>query len=360
VEFRLLGPIEVWAAGRRVPVSSAQQRMLLAVLLLHANRVVPTERLVELLWGAAPPRTARSVLQVQVSGLRRLLRAEPGADRLVFRWPGYLLRVEPGELDLEEFLRLTEQGRDALGAGDAETASRELGAALALWRGVAFEDLDLPSLRERAARLEERRLTALEDRIDADLRLGRHAELVGELRTLTAAWPLQERLHGQLMLALRRVEGVAAGRGGDATAAYRGFRQRLVEQLGIEPSAALQRLYQEILAAAPAVVPRQLPPDIASFTGREAELARIELALLAAGGAAGPPLGAIEGPAGIGKSALAIHAAHRVAGHFPDGQLYVNLQGATASLAPLAPLAPLEALGRFLRALGLRPGAIPG
>jgi hypothetical protein len=117
VEFRLLGPIEVWAAGRRVPVSSAQQRTLLAVLLLHANRVVPTERLVELLWGAAPPRTARSVVQVQVSGLRRLLRAEPGVDRLVFRWPGYLLRVEPGELDLEEFLRLTEQGREALGAG---------------------------------------------------------------------------------------------------------------------------------------------------------------------------------------------------------------------------------------------------
>jgi DNA-binding SARP family transcriptional activator len=352
VEFRLLGPIEVWAAGRRVPVSSAQQRTLLAVLLLHANRVVPTERLVELLWGTAPPRTARSVVQVQVSGLRRLLRAEPGADRLVFRWPGYLLRVEPGELDLEEFLRLTEQGREALGAGDAGTASRALSDALALWRGAAFKDLDLPSLRERAARLEERRLSALEDRIDASLRLGRHAELVGELRTLTAAWPLQERLHGQLMLALHRVGDAA-----DAAAVYRAFRERLVEQLGIEPSAALQRLYQELLSAGPAVVPRQLPPDIASFTGREAELARIERALLAAGGATGPPLGAIEGPAGIGKSALAIHAAHRLAGHFPDGQLYVDLQGARMGLRPLA---PLEVLGRFLRALGMRPGAIPG
>jgi tetratricopeptide (TPR) repeat protein len=245
-----------------------------------------------------------------------------------------------------------------------------LGAALGLWRGQALEDVEVAALAEQRDRLVQRRLAVVEDRVQADLDAGRHVELVVELEGLVAAQPLRERLCGLLMVALYR-----SGRQAEALAAFRALRRRLVEQQGVEPSPPLQELHRRILAADPALespaaaasgvqaaapapmpVPRQLPPDVAGFTGRTPELLRLQRLLAAAGGQGPAVIGAIQGAAGIGKSALAVHAAHRLAERFPDGQLYVDLHGATAGLRPLA---PLEVLGRFLRALGMAPAAIP-
>jgi hypothetical protein len=260
--------------------------------------------------------------------------------------------VEPGELDLARFQDLADQGRELLAAGDAEEAGRLLGAALALWRGRALEDVQVAALAEQGARLEQRRLAAAEDRVQADLDAGRIDGLVAELEGLVAAEPLRERLTGLLMVALYR-----SGRQTDALAAFRVLRQRLVEQRGVEPGRPVQELQRRILAAEPDLdpVPRQLPPDVASFTGREPELAQLDRALAAADRDGPVMISAIEGTGGIGKSALAVHAAHRLAGRFPDGQLYVDLHGATGGLQPLA---PLEVLGRFLRTLGAEPAAV--
>jgi DNA-binding SARP family transcriptional activator len=366
VEFRLLGPVEVHADGQQLPIPGPIQRGLLAILALHANRVVASHELQASMWGPVPPATARRSLQWQVWRLRRLL--GPQADRLVYRAPGYLLRVQPGELDLARFQQLADQGRERLAAGDAERAGRLLGAALRLWRGQALEDVQVAALAEQRARLDQRRLAVLEDRVQADLDGGRHNGLVPELEGLVADQPLRERLWELLMVALYR-----SGRQADALAAFRALRQRLVEQQGVEPSPPLQELHRRILAADPALllpaeapgsvqaaaptpVPRQLPPDVAGFTGREPELAQLDQVLAAAGQDGPVVIGAIAGTGGIGKSALAVHAAHRLAGRFPDGQLYVDLHGATAGLEPLA---PLEVLGRFLRALGMAPAAVP-
>jgi DNA-binding SARP family transcriptional activator/tetratricopeptide (TPR) repeat protein len=371
VEFRVLGPVEVHADGQQLPIRGPIQQGLLALLAVHANRVVASHQLLTSLWEPAAPAAARRSLQWHIWQLRRLLGSH--AHRLVYRAPGYLLRVEPGELDLERFQQLVDQGREALAAGDAEGASRLLAAALGLWRGPAFEDVEVAALAERRARLERRRLAVVEDRVQADLDRGRHTELAGELEGLVAAQPLRERLCGLLMVALYR-----SGRQSDALAAFRSLRERLVEQQAVEPGRPLQELQRQILTADPALdppagtgrrgrapaapqrlVPRQLPPDVASFTGREPELVQLEQALAAAGEQGPVVISAIQGTGGIGKSALAIHAAHRLAaaGRFPDGQLYVNLQGATAGLQPLA---PLEVLGRFLRALGMEPAGVPG
>jgi DNA-binding SARP family transcriptional activator len=177
MEFRLLGPVEAWTDGRQLPVGGPLQRRLLAALLLHANRVVAAERLIELLWSPRPPKTARADLQGRISNLRRVL--APAGDRLRFRPPGYALSVAPAELDLHEFMRLADEGRHRLASGDVVEASRALAAALALWWGPPLDGVE--GLGAEAARLEERRLAALEDRIEADLRLGRHSTLVAEL-----------------------------------------------------------------------------------------------------------------------------------------------------------------------------------
>ncbi|HVD13186.1 MAG TPA: BTAD domain-containing putative transcriptional regulator, partial [Actinomycetota bacterium] len=178
MEFRLLGPVELRVDGAPVALAGQLPRALLAVLLVHANRVVATERLIASLWGSTPPRTARGVLQNQVWRLRRALAGSGRHGRLVSQPPGYLLRVDPGELDLEVFGRLADQGRVALAAGEAEDAGRLLRMALELWRGRPFEDVEVPALADRRARLEERRLAAVEDRVEADLARGRHADVV--------------------------------------------------------------------------------------------------------------------------------------------------------------------------------------
>jgi DNA-binding SARP family transcriptional activator len=231
MEYSVLGPLEVRSDGETIPIGSAKQRAVLAVLALEAGRVVPVERLIDELWGDSPPATATTALQVYVSKLRKTL----GDRAIETRSPGYLLRCAPDELDLRRFERLTAEARNA----EPERAAALLGEALALWRGSALADVDLPL---ESARLEELRLAAQEQRIDADLARGRSAELVGELETLVSAHPLREPFRAQLMLALYR-----AGRQAEALEAYRDARAALVEQLGIEPSQRLQQLEQAIL-----------------------------------------------------------------------------------------------------------------
>ena len=233
MEFRVLGPLEVVQEGRAVALGGARQRALLAILLTRANEVVSTDRLIDDLWGDTPPKTAANTIQFYVSQLRKAL----GADRIVTRAPGYAIRVEAEELDLEVFERL---------AADGEPRD-----ALALWRGAPLADFAYEAFAQsEIARLEELRLAVFEQRIDADLAEGRHTELVGELERLVAEHPLRERLRGQLMLALYR-----AGRQAEALEAYQATRRALVDELGIEPGPALQELERAILRQDPALTP---------------------------------------------------------------------------------------------------------
>ena len=251
MDFRILGPLDVRVDDRPLALGGARQRALLGLLLLHANEVVSSDRLVDELWGDAEGSKA---LQVAVSRLRKVI----GRDVLVTRPPGYQLRVEPGQLDLHRFEQLVADGRAALAADNPGAASLTLREALALWRGAPLADLTFESpLQTELARLEELRLAALEDRIDADLALGRHADAIGELEALSALHPLRERLRAQLMLALYR-----SGRQAEALEAYRDARRALVDELGIEPGRALRDLERRIRACSsrssgPGSIPRR-------------------------------------------------------------------------------------------------------
>jgi DNA-binding SARP family transcriptional activator len=249
MQFRLLGPIEVEDDGRLLALGSAKQRALLATLLLHPNEVVSRDRLIDDLWGERPPGSASHSLEVYVSRLRKTLQPD-GRERVVITRPGgYLLRLEPEQLDLARFERLTRDGRSALAAGNYYRAAQQLRQALALWRGPALGELAYePFARPEVERLEEQRLAALEERIEAELALGRHSALIGELESLSRKHPLRERLRGQLILALYR-----CGRQVEALEAYRETRQHLVNELGIDPSPAMQRLEQAILRQDPAL-----------------------------------------------------------------------------------------------------------
>jgi predicted ATPase/DNA-binding SARP family transcriptional activator len=239
MKYRVLGPLEVRDGDRSLPLAGAKQRALLALLLVNANRVLSRDRLIDELWGAEPPETAVQSLQVYVSRLRKLL----PSDTLLTRPPGYLLEVEPDELDLERFERMLADGRVALAQGDPERASDVLHDALALWRGPALAEFAFePFAQAEIGRLEDLRLAAVEERIDADLALGRHADLIGELEALIAGHPYRERLRGALMLALYR-----SGRQAEALQAYQDARRALVDELGIEPSGTLQSLEKAIL-----------------------------------------------------------------------------------------------------------------
>jgi DNA-binding SARP family transcriptional activator/pimeloyl-ACP methyl ester carboxylesterase len=251
VEFGILGPLEIAAGGQPLPVQGARTRAVLAMLLVHANQVVPADQLTSELWAGQPADRATASLQVRVSQLRKALRAAGEADRLVTRPPGYLIRVTPGELDAPRFEQLARDGETALAAGDGALAARRLDEALGLWRGAALADVDdAPFARAEARRLEERRLAALESRAEALLACGRHRELIGELETLTAAHPLRERLWAHRMLALYR-----AGRQAEALRAYRDLRAILTGELGIEPSPALRELEGRILRQDAALAP---------------------------------------------------------------------------------------------------------
>jgi len=249
VEFSVLGPLEVTADGRPLELAGARTRAVLAVLLVHANQVVSSHRLVEELWPGHPAGKAADSLQVRLSELRKALRSAGEADRLATRPPGYQLRVAPEEVDARRFERLAAEGDAALAAGDAATAAQRLDLALSLWRGPALSDLDsVPAARTEAARLDEKRLAALETRAEALLACGRHRELIAELEALTTAHPLRERFWYQRMLTLYR-----AGRQADALRAYRELRDILVAELAIEPGADLRELQARILSQDPAL-----------------------------------------------------------------------------------------------------------
>src|SRR5438552_7637191 len=251
LEFRLLGPVEAVVDGRPVALPAAKPRALLAVLLLDRNRVVSVGRLIEDLWGDEPPETATKALQGYVSQLRKAL----GAERLLTKPPGYSLRVEDGELDLDRFEALAREGRELLGSGESKAAAKRLAEALELWRGTPFAEFESePFARDAGARLEDARLAALEERIEADLALGRHARLIPELEELVAREPLRERPRAQLMLALYR-----SGRQADALELYRRTRETLSDELGIEPSLELQELERRMLQHDPALERARVP-----------------------------------------------------------------------------------------------------
>ncbi|WP_188316844.1 AfsR/SARP family transcriptional regulator [Solihabitans fulvus] len=364
MEFRILGPVEAWGSAGQARLAGAKQVALLSTLLLHANQVVSVDRLVDAVWADEPPVTVTAALQTYVFRLRRTLSAvEPDAGlRLTFT-SGYRLRVEPDELDLEAFRAHVDNGRAALAAGRLDEASKELHTGLSLWRGTPLTGTSGRYFEAQAARLAEERLSAVEERVEVDLARGRAAELVPELHDLTSANPLRERLRGQLMVALFR-----AGRQAEALQAFQDARAVLVEELGVDPGPELAELHQRILrgdaelAAPPppstrAAARNDLPGDIIDFTGREPEMTRLLAALPAKDSpASAVVIEAIDGMAGVGKTTLAVHAAHHLTDRYPDAQLFIDLHGHTTEHEATDPAAALDTL---LRALGVAGDQIP-
>ncbi|MFC6086858.1 AfsR/SARP family transcriptional regulator [Sphaerisporangium aureirubrum] len=351
MELRLLGPVEVWSGGRQVPLGGGKPRALLAALLLDARRVVTVERLIEAVWQDDPPATARGVLQTYVASLRRAFADAGLPGVIVSHRVGYSAEVPPEALDKDVFELLVERGRRAARDGGHREAGGAFREALALWRGPALGGVGDDFLRVEAARLEELRLGVMEERIAADLAAGLDDGLIDELTELVAAHPARERLRRDLMVALYR-----AGRQADALAVYQRGRRVLVEELGIEPGPELRAAHQSVLRSDPALLgtatappPRQLPSPPPDFTARDAEVAELRDRLTRPDAV---PVCVIFGPGGVGKSALALRAAHEIAHVYPDGQLHVELRGTTE-----APATPLEVLGRLLREL--EPGTSP-
>src|SRR4051812_7507049 len=362
----VLGPLRVALDGRPVALTTPRLRALLAIVAMAADQGVPSDRLATALWDGDPPDSARKAVQNYVARLRAAL-GEQVIDTVA---AGYVLRVSPDQVDALRFLRLLD---DARRAADPAAERALLGEALALWRGQPVEDVQAPWVhRSGGARLIERHLAATERRIDLELAAGHAgedllADLVAEVTALAGRHPLRESLWLRLLVVLER-----SGRRAEALERYGTIRTRLADELGVDPGPELRRAHAALVAGSdltlerepvrrlvagtpPPVVPRQLPAGAGHFTGRQEAVKWVsELADLVDG--ARPVVSAIAGAAGVGKSALAIHAAHVLAAHFPDGQLYVDLQAATQGLEPLA---PLEVLGRFLRALGVPGAAVP-
>jgi DNA-binding SARP family transcriptional activator/tetratricopeptide (TPR) repeat protein len=398
----VLGPVAVSAGGEPIPLGGSKARAVLAVLLLAGGRVVPAETLIDLVWPDGPPRSAPALIQTYISTLRKRL-LEGGVERAVIRTqpPGYLAELNPGELDSRSFEDLVGDARHRRAGYDLVGAGESYRSALTLWRGEALGGIG-DVLRPEAARLEDLRLSVLEERIAVDLALGREGELVTEVRALWTAHPMRERLLGYLMIVLYRL-----GRQAEALEAFQQGRRLLAEELGIDPGPELRSLHQAVLRADQAVLGRQqvapgrlvgpqapagavrapnggqpepevpelaapepdapepeaaeleaqsrayerrlvaqLPPAVADFTGRRVEIDRLLAGLRTA--SAGVPVCVISGQGGCGKSALAVHVAHRVAAEFPDGQLYVELRGMGD-----APATPEDVLARVLRDFGV-------
>jgi DNA-binding SARP family transcriptional activator/Tfp pilus assembly protein PilF len=493
MRFRVLGPLEVWTGAEWSGISAGKWRSLLACLLLRPGQIVPTETLIDELWGDTPPSTATNLVSIYVHRLRRMIE-DPEGRILVHRKPGYLLKVDDDDMDLQRFIALTARGRDALADGDTETAARLLAQSENLWRGTFLADVTpSASITAEAERAVERRLSATELRVRADLACGRHSEVIPELRLLVAAYPLRE---GLWLLLMRALDG--AGRHAEALDTYGQARTMIADELGVDPGAELQQLYSGLLAADVPAVPQprpprgdgalsglagpdgtasgaagpatgtdaaalaataasaaavgrssgagpsggeggpdvkdgtggggprggkrragvisagafaagdvtadgdtsaaagqarladltrpagagvrrpparahvaedpessqpplsdlaQLPADIADFTGRKAQVRLLCDMLTSQDAASGPGavrIAIVAGAAGLGKTTLAVHAAHQVSGRFPDGQLYVDLAGASS-----APTAPGEVLARFLRDLGVDGDKVP-
>ncbi|PZS23161.1 MAG: AfsR family transcriptional regulator [Pseudonocardiales bacterium] len=350
MDFEILGPLRARQGEQPVQLSAPMPRTLLGVLLTRSNTPVPVDLLVDALWaGERDPRAAKK-LQLHVHRLRRAL-GDPG--RIRFDNGGYTLLVHPGELDAERFESAL---ADSTAISEPARAVGMLRTALRLWRGDPFSDItDLPLLRAEADRLTERRLAGLAQLYCAELACGHANAIIPELAELAAGHPMREQLQGLLMTALYQ-----AGRQAEALEVYHRTRSALVEQLGLEPGNELQRLEHAILTGdpmleaptTPFITPAQLPADITDFTGRRAQLATVAH-LAAAADRVATVLVAITGKAGVGKTTLAVRAAHRLRAQYPDGQLFVDLRGHAH------PLTPADVLARFLRSLGVDRMAIP-
>jgi DNA-binding SARP family transcriptional activator len=355
VQFRILGPLEVGDGdGERALPNRRKSRTLLATLLLSPDRVVARDALVDLLWGDAPPPSATANLHSYAADLRRTV-SDGAAPRLVAERGGYRLRVGPGELDAAEFARLAGLGSEALRRDEHATAVDQLGRALGRWRGRVLEGLELPEpLQPALVRLETVRLDAVEDWLEARLLAEgapSAAALAAELEGLVREHPLRERMWALLMRAL-----TVAGRRAGALATYRRLEEVLKRELGVPPGPQVRRLYERIRARdAPATAgsprPRQLPADLVTFAGRAGYLGVLDRLV---GGPA--RVAVLAGPAGVGKTTLALHWAHRSAARFPDGQLYADLRGFVAEAAPTP--GP-QVLRGFLAALGTPADELP-
>ncbi|GAA3836747.1 BTAD domain-containing putative transcriptional regulator [Sphaerisporangium flaviroseum] len=377
--FGVLGPLRAIYDDRPVTIPSGKQRIVLATLLLNGNRHVSQDKLIECLWDGTPARNAGGALQTHVARLRRTLGdGRDGRPLISTRSLGYVIEVRESTFDLFRFRDLVGQADRMSQNKDATGEGRALEEALALWRGPALVDVPSESLqRDEVPRLTEERLRVLERWFDVKLVTGGGNEIVPDLRSATAEHPLRERFWAQLMLAL-----VGSGRQTEALEAYRTVVGLLREEVGIDPGEELRHLHRSILTgeaepsfpsgqdpivvtSSPArpgpketveqgvPVPAELPRDVASFVGRADEIRHL-CGLLTAPDAF--TICVLTGAGGVGKSALAVHVAHRVAHRFPDGHLYVNLHGATPNVAPLK---LEEVLGRFLRSVGVPDAAIP-
>lgn len=344
--FRLLGPFRVEFDGAEVATGTPQMRTVLALLVWHANEVVPVGRMFDELWGEVPPASAKVQLQGIISRLRRLL----GKERIATAATGYVLRCTAAELDVELVRQDLAAARGLIAGGDVALGATRLREALGRWDGPTDLNLNEPV----AAQLDELRMTVLEERADADLLLGGTADLIGELTAAAAAHPLRERVRAQLMTALAR-----RGRVSEALDVFLAFRRTMVDELGVEPSAQLRSLHARILRGEPGVrpafpvpreahQPRQLPPALPDFVSREELLTELADVLTAPGGERSP-LVAVSGAAGLGKTALVVQLAHRVRERFPDGQLFATLRGGDT----------MAVLQQFLRALGVPADLVP-
>jgi predicted ATPase/DNA-binding SARP family transcriptional activator len=356
VEFELLGPLAVRSEGVALPLGGGRQRALLGLLLVHANEVVPSDRIVDELWPDAEPDAATRSLHVYVSSLRKALGA--GSSVLVTRSPGYVLEAPPEAIDARRFERLAADGGAALAAGDADRAAVLLRAALDLWRGTVLADVAGERFATlEAARLEDLRVAALEDLLAAEVALGRHEQALPQLERLVAAEPLRERPRAQLMLALYR-----SGRQAEALEVYRQTRRLLVDELGIEPGAELRRLEQAILAQAPEIAPPSkshhgLPAPPSRLVGREDELEELTALLLRED----VRLVTLTGPGGVGKTRLAIEAALRLDDRLTGGSFFVDVAfvrsaalllptvARTLSVVPEPGESDIDAIARLLR-----------
>src|SRR5689334_2303269 len=392
MRFRLLGPLEVLVGDDWRAIGAPKWRSVLAALLIHPGQIVSADTLISEVWGDEPPARAANLVSIYVLRLRRLM-ADADNQLLVTRAPGYQLRVSATDTDALLFEALVRDGRRAYAAGDPQAPARLLTEALGLWHGRPLADVPpTPLVEAEAERLSELRLGAAELRITAELTLGGHDQAVAELRRLLADHPLRE---GLWLLLMRALDG--AGRHAEALEVYGRAREAISAQLGVDPGAELRQLYAELLAKDTAVPggvisagsvpagtsaaqpatpetereeprrsvrvaeppPAQLPADVVDFTGRDEQVERLADLLSHAAEAAGSDPGAVRiavvaGTGGLGKTSLAVHAAHRVRGSFPDGQLYVDLLGATPNPVPAG-----DVLARFLRDLGVDGRDVP-
>ncbi|WP_405677142.1 tetratricopeptide repeat protein [Streptomyces sp. NBC_01511] len=372
MDFRVLGALEVRAGHERVLLPGARRQRVLAALLLAPNSVVPLSRLTEMTWDDEPPATAVKQLRNSVSALRERL-GDIEQRLILTEEVGYRIRVGEERLDSLRFAAGVAESRRHAAEGRLDRAVKVIRPALSLWRGPALDGLGTAALTRSAARLDERRLSALELCAGWRLELGEHHEVAGDLADLVHDHPLREGLHAQLMAALDH-----CGRRADALNVFHRLRTRLAEELGVDPGSDVRRLHERILRGEPqprrddrartvgalpaprsprpvaSPVPRQLPQTIRDFTGRTRHLAALDALLPPAGGRA-VVISALDGSGGVGKTTLAVHWAHRVQDRFPDGTLHTNLRG----YGPGRPAGPDEVLDDFLVALGVHPAAVP-